>query len=606
MMRIAPRVRLLSNKAVATTAASTSTSTTTTRQRELTDFIEHWNVGVFRSVGAGLALGSMAAAYLVSPVVGALCGVATGAYWKVGLDDMRQTSSTIRRNFPFLGNLRYILESLRPEIRQYFIEGDNDGAPFDRAHRAIAYQRSKDALDSLPFGTRKDVYAEGYEFAAHSMWPANALENAEKSRVTIGGPDCKKPYSAALLNVSGMSYGALSENAILALSRAAAKGNFYHNTGEGGMSRFHLEGGGKLVWNVGTGYFGCGSGSMKRVFEPAMFAENAQRENCAMIELKLSQGAKPAHGGMLPRAKISPAIAEARGLAYPPTDDCNSPARHSAFSSPESMMEFIAKLRELSGGKPVGFKLCLGRPEEFAALVKASVTTGITPDFITVDGGEGGTGAAPPEFSNSVGMPLAEGLTLVHGILTGAGLRDRVKVISAGKVLTGFSLVRQLAMGADLCNAARAMLFALGCIQSHKCNTNKCPTGITTQDPHLMAGLVVGDKAERVAMFQAKTVHVALEITGALGYESADKISGKDVVRRTANFGLRDFNEVYREWSKISPFFPSCLSPPPLLSPPPRPPCPRPHTALSQQADCTNDCLPLHPSLDHRPTGVPH
>ncbi len=276
-----------------------------------------------------------------------------------------------------------------------------------------------------------------------------------------------------------------------------------------------------------------------------MFRDNATREQCALIELKLSQGAKPAHGGMLPKAKISRAIAEARGLAFPATEDCNSPARHSAFDSPEGMMHFLAQLRELSGGKPVGFKLCIGRPEEFAALVRAMLATGITPDFITVDGAEGGTGAAPPEFSNSVGMPLAEGLTLVHAILLGAGLRERVKVIAAGKVLTGFSLIRTLAMGADVCNAARAMLFALGCIQSHKCNTNKCPTGITTQDPHLMSGLVVPDKAARVAMFQAKTVHVALEIVGALGYEHAGLVSGKDVVRRTRSHGLRDMNEVY-------------------------------------------------------------
>ena len=284
---------------------------------------------------------------------------------------------------------------------------------------------------------------------------------------------------------------------------------------------------------------------MKRVFDEAMFRDNSQRDNCKMVELKLSQGAKPAHGGMLPQAKITPAIAEARGLKFPAEGDCNSPARHSAFDSPEGMMLFIARLRELSGGKPIGFKVCIGKPEEFAALVKAMLSTGVTPDFITIDGGEGGTGAAPPEFSNSVGMPMVEALTLAHGILQGAGLRDRVKLIAAGKVVTGFSLVRTLALGADVCNSARAMLFALGCIQSLKCNTNTCPTGITTQDPRLMAGLHVPTKAERVAAFQEKTVHVALEITGALGYESADLISGKDIVRRTREHGLRDYNELY-------------------------------------------------------------
>ena len=291
---------------------------------------------------------------------------------------------------------------------------------------------------------------------------------------------------------------------------------------------------------------------MRRVFDEAMFRDNAQRDNCKMIELKLSQGAKPAHGGMLPRAKITPAIAEARGLKFPAEGDCNSPARHSAFDTPEKMMHFIARLRELSGGKPVGFKLCVGKPEEFAQLVKAMLATGVTPDFVTVDGAEGGTGAAPPEFSNSVGMPMVEGLTLVNGMLLGAGLRDRVRLIAAGKVLTGFSIVRTLALGADVTNSARAMLFALGCIQSFKCNTNRCPTGITTQDPALMAGLHVPDKAERVASFHAKTVHVALEITGALGYESADQISGKDVLRRMRTGDLETFNSIY-PWIATKP-----------------------------------------------------
>lgn len=531
-------------------SASSKSAETKHHVGELTDFIEKWTPDVFRNVGVGLAASSAAAAVAIGPVTGLSMAAFTALYWKVGLDDMNQNASTIRRNFPFLGNLRFILESLRPEIRQYFIESDKDGAPFDRQHRTIVYQRAKEASDLLPFGTRKDVYEENYEFAAHSMWPTVAT--VEKSRVMIGGPECKKPYSSSILNVSGMSYGALSENAVLALSSAAKMGNFYHNTGEGGMSRFHLEGGGDLVWNVGTGYFGCGTGTLKRVFDEKMFADNAQRDNCKMIELKLSQGAKPSHGGMLPKAKISPAIAEARGLKFPPEGDCNSPARHSAFDTPEGMMNFIAKLRLLSGGKPVGFKLCLGRPEEFAALVKAMLTTGITPDFITVDGAEGGTGAAPPEFSNSVGMPMAEGLTLVNGILIGAGLRDKVKVIAAGKVLTGFSVVKTLAMGADVCNSARAMLFALGCIQSHKCNTNTCPTGITTQDPRLMKGLHVPSKAERVKNYQEKTVHVALEITGALGYDTPDKISGKDVLRRIRNHGLRDFNEIY-PWITIAP-----------------------------------------------------
>lgn len=348
------------------------------------DLIELWTPKVFKGVGAGMVAGSILVGTIgESPVEGAMCLAATGAYWKIGLDDMRQESHTLRRNFPFLGNLRYVFESFRPEIRQYFIEGDDEASPFDRHHRAIAYQRAKDVVDTVPFGTRRPFQKPGFEYAQHSMFPKHAAP--VDSRVLFGGsnPDCKQPYSASLLNISAMSYGALSDNAILALSTAAAKGDFYHNTGEGGMSRFHLQGGGSLVWNIGTGYFGCGQGSLRREFDPVMFAENATRENCKMIEIKISQGAKPAHGGMLPKAKITEAIAEARGLAFPATEDCNSPATHSAFDSLEGLCYFIARLRELSGGKPVGFKICIGKREEFIAIVQAMLSTGIYPDFIT-------------------------------------------------------------------------------------------------------------------------------------------------------------------------------------------------------------------------------
>jgi len=325
------------------------------------DLIEKWNPKLFKGVGVGLGVGAVVTGALVSPLAGAALAVATGAYWKVGLDDMRQTDHTLRRNFPVLGNARYLLESIRPEIRQYFIESDSEEQPFDRQHRAIAYQRAKDSTDTIPFGTRRDVYAPNYEFAAQSMFPQTASH--ELSRVLIGGPQCKQPYSSDILNVSAMSYGALSANAVLALSRAAKQGNFYHNTGEGGMSRYHLEGGGALVWNVGTGYFGCGTGTLVRSFDAHMFQDNASKENCKMVEIKLSQGAKPSHGGMLPKGKITQDIAEARGLTYPAVEDCNSPPTHSEFHSPEGLCEFIAKLRELSGGKPVGFKLCVGKVE---------------------------------------------------------------------------------------------------------------------------------------------------------------------------------------------------------------------------------------------------
>jgi len=378
------------------------------------------------------------------------------------------------------------------------VEGDEEAAPFDRNHRAVAYQRSKGISATMPFGTRRDANAIGYEWANHSLYPTT-LDVAQQ-RVLIGGNNpqwCTQPYSASLLNISAMSYGALSDRAILALSAGAKLGNFSHNTGEGALSDFHKEGGADLVWNIGTAYFGCGrfgSGGV-RVFDPEMFADNSQ--HAKMIEIKLSQGAKPAHGGMLPKEKISPSIAKARNLEYPVQEDCHSPASHNAFSNPSELCHFIQELRRLSNGKPVGIKLCLGQPHEFCDLVRAFLETGVHPDFITVDGSEGGTGAAPPEFSNSVGTPLAEALSFIHAVLVGVGLRDpldkaqsKVTLICSGKILTGFSMYKHFALGADVCNAARAFLFSLGCIQALKCNTNTCPTGITTQNPELSWGLV--------------------------------------------------------------------------------------------------------------------
>ena len=452
----------------------------------------------------------------------------------VGLNDLKQHNHSIRRNFPVLGHLRYLLESIRPEIQQYFIEGDNEETPFSREMRAVVYQRAKGANDTRALGTRRDVNAEGFEWINHSMFPVAAGDVAK--RVRVGGAQCAAPYDASLLNISAMSYGALSGSAVAALNRGAALGGFAHNTGEGGISRFHREGGGDIFWNIGAGYYSRAAtaavgdeaeppppstvpsqaratsraatatartargastssssartrGASRRatgvtrarsvprkcsiiprtlpsIFPPPAFA----LAQVKMIELKLSQGAKPSHGGILPAAKITPAIAEARGLGPAPWVDCNSPPRHSAFSTPEQLMHFLAELRDESGGKPVGFKLCVGQPAEVAALCHAMLDTGVTPDFITVDGAEGGTGAAPPEFQDSVGMPLAEGLRLVDSMLTGAGLRDRVTLIASGKVYNGFSLVRALALGADLCNSARGMMFALGCIQARKCN----------------------------------------------------------------------------------------------------------------------------------------
>lgn len=517
----------------------------------LPDWVEEWDRGVFKKVGAGLTALTLASFPVLHEAVltGAL-GTITGAYWFMGWRDINQNQQTIRRNFPVLGNIRYLLEMVRPEIRQYFVEGDDEAVPFDRNHRVVAYQRSKGVSSTMPFGTKRNTNAIGYEWCNHSLYPTELKEQ----RVVIGAnnPECKQPYSSSLLNISAMSYGALSDRAILALSSGAKLGGFSHNTGEGSMSDFHKDGGADLVWNIGTAYFGCGKFDEDggRVFDPDLFKENAQ--HCKMIEIKLSQGAKPAHGGMLPKEKISPSIAKARNLEYPVKHDCHSPSSHSRFSNPTELCEFIQELRELSGGKPVGFKLCMGQTDEFCRLVKAFLDTGIHPDFITVDGAEGGTGAAPPEFSNAVGTPLQEGLTAAHAVLVGAGLRDpleksrsKVALICSGKVITGFSMYRNFALGADVCNAARAFLFSLGCIQALKCNTNTCPTGITTQNPELAWGLDPRYKMVRVANFHRETVHACLELMQATGVDSWEHVRPHHVTRRVGQGDARSMDEIY-------------------------------------------------------------
>jgi glutamate synthase domain-containing protein 2 len=516
---------------------STHVNTTT----NFPDFLEHWNARTFKKTGLGLTIGTFAlmGTYGVCQETILVGGFVAG-YWYVGFKDMQQKSHTILRNFPVLGNFRYIFEMIRPEIRQYFIESDNDGAPFDRNHRSLVYQRSKKSTDTQSFGTKRNVYSEGYEFASHSIYPKTV--DMTKSRVVIGGKDCKRPYSASLLNISGMSYGALSDNAILALSTGAKLGGFYHNTGEGGVSKFHIDGGGDLVWNIGTGYFACRNADGS--FSKEQFKKTLDSApQIKMIEIKLSQGAKPGHGGLLPGSKVTKFIAHARGV--PENQDCHSPPRHSVFNDAKGLVKFVELLRNLSDGRPIGFKLCVGRPEEFAAIVHAMLDANVFVDFITVDGAEGGTGAAPPEFSNSVGMPLIEGLTIVNNILIGAGVRDQIKIICAGKVATGFSVVRNIALGADLCNAARAMMFALGCVQALKCNTNKCPSGVATQDPDLMQGLDVSSKSVRVKNFQEKTVEYAMDIIAAMGYSSPSEIEPSSVFRRVSAHEVKSFGDLY-------------------------------------------------------------
>lgn len=465
----------------------------------------------------------------------------TGALLALAAYDLLQTRHTILRNYPVIGHLRYTLEDLRHQVRQYFIQGDNEGAPFTHGQRALVYQRAKSVSDVLPFGTQQDVYAVGYEWINHSLFPHTPAE--EEMRVTIGGPACRQPYAASHLNISSMSFGALSSHAIAALNYGAAQGGFAHWTGEGGISAYHRQGGGDLVWQIGTGYFGCRSAEGR--FDPAQFAAKAVLPQVKMIEIKLSQGAKPGGGGILPGAKVTAAIAVARGV--PQGVDVLSPPAHSAFSNPDAMLDFIAELRELSGGKPVGIKLCVGRADEFLALCRAMQTRDLAPDFITVDGKEGGTGAAPFEFSNSLGTPLREGLIFVHNALTGAGLRDKIKIIASGKIITGMDLATKLAIGADLCNAARGMMFALGCIQARRCHADTCPTGIATHDPWRVNGLVVGDKAPRVAHYHHNTVHHFLKVLAAAGLQQAGELNPALVLRRITPTVVRSYAELY-DW----------------------------------------------------------
>ncbi|MGM0583534.1 MAG: FMN-binding glutamate synthase family protein [Pseudomonadota bacterium] len=438
----------------------------------------------------------------------AMLGVALTA---LGVRDLLQPRHAVLRNYPVIGHMRWLFEGIRPEIRQYLVESDEDETPFSREMRSLVYQRAKGVEDSRPFGTREDVYASGYAWLNHSV--AARHVDRHDFRVTIGGPDCRRPYEASLYNISAMSFGSLSANAVLALSKGAKMGRFAHDTGEGGISRYHREGGGDLIYEIGTGYFGCRTDAGR--FDPRKFEEQAADPQVKMIEVKLSQGAKPGHGGLLPAAKITPEISEARGV--PMGQDCVSPPAHSEFSTPLEFMRFLDRLRRLSDGKPVGFKLCIGHRREFMCMVKAMLETGIVPDFIVVDGKEGGTGAAPLEFANHIGMPLMEGLTFVHNTLRGAGLRDRIRIGAAGKLVSAFDLAKVMALGADWANSARGFMFSVGCIQAQACHTNRCPTGVTTQSKWRQRALVVDDKCVRVANFHRNTLNALSHMVGAAG-----------------------------------------------------------------------------------------
>jgi glutamate synthase domain-containing protein 2 len=493
----------------------------------------------FVKIIIGTLLITAAVTYFWRPFIWSLC--VTGPLLLVGIIDMIQKGHTIKRNYPLIGRMRYWAEWMRPKIYQYFIESDTDGTPFNRLNRSVIYQRAKKVNDTTPFGTQLNVYEVGYEWLNHSITPLPHNKIDHNPRVVVGGPDCKQPYAASIFNISAMSFGSLSKNAIMALNSGAKLSGFAHNTGEGGLSPYHLEPGGDIIWQIGTGYFGCRNKDGSFNFEA--FAERAVLPNVKMIEVKLSQGAKPGHGGILPAAKVTDEIAKIRLVEK--GKDVLSPPYHTAFNTPVEMMQFIKKLRDLSGGKPVGFKLCVGRKSQFLAICKAMIKTNIMPDFITVDGGEGGTGAAPLEFSNSVGMPLRDALAFVHDALNGFAIKRHIKIIASGKVATGFDIVKNIAIGADMCNSARGMMLALGCIQALECNTNKCPTGVATQNADLAAGLVVDDKKHRVANFHDETVKSAVELMGAAGIQHPSKLHRSFIYRRVSAGQIQTYAETY-------------------------------------------------------------
>ncbi|MBB3257850.1 glutamate synthase domain-containing protein 2 [Paraburkholderia bannensis] len=467
------------------------------------------------------------------------CAIVPALFVALGIYDMTQLRHAILRNYPLWGHLRFLFEFVRPEIRQYFVEDDTDEKPFSLVQRSVVYQRSKNVVDSRPYGTELDVKAVGHEWISHSLAPTKL--NGSDFRVLVGASRAQ-PYSMSIFNISAMSFGALSANAIRALNLGAKKGGFAHDTGEGSMSKYHREHGGDIIWEIASGYFGCRNDDGS--FSADKFQRLANEPQVKMIEVKLSQGAKPGHGGMLLAAKVTPEIAETRGIAM--GQDCVSPARHSEFSTPRGLLEFVERLRKLSGGKPTGFKLCIGHPWEFFGIAKAMLETGILPDFIVVDGAEGGTGAAPIEFTDHIGTPLQEGLLLVHNTLVGTGLRDKIKIGASGKIITAFDIAKTLAIGADWVNSARGFMFAVGCIQAQKCHSDRCPTGVATQDPVRQRALDVPDKGERVYNFHRNTLHALQEIIQAAGLDSPADLRAHHIVRRVSSYEVKLMSELLK------------------------------------------------------------
>ena len=484
------------------------------------------------AIGGALMMPGVSVWFVIGPIVGVPVFV-------LGVFDLLQTRHSVLRNYPVIGHFRWLAEAIRPELQQYFVERDTDGKPFSRDERAIIYERAKDIHGEKAFGTELDVDLTGYEWFTHSVASRPAAE--QLFRVTVGGPQCERPYEMSLLNVSAMSFGSLSGNAIRALNSGAKKGGFAHDTGEGGLTRYHLEPGGDLIWEIGSGYFGCRTNDGR--FDIEQFREKAVHDHVKCISIKLSQGAKPGLGGLMPAEKVTAEIAQIRGV--PVGEKCVSPSAHSAFATPHELLDWLRQLRDASGGKPSGFKLCIGKRSEFLGICKAMLASGILPDFIVVDGTEGGTGAAPLEFENHVGTPLTEGLIFVQNALVGCGLRDRIRIGCSGKISSAFEMARRIAIGADYCNAARAMMMALGCIQAMRCHTNRCPVGVATQDPKRTRALVVPIKAERVYQFHRNTVLAFNDFIAAIGLFHPGELSPAHLMRRVDATRVASYAELY-------------------------------------------------------------
>ncbi len=492
----------------------------------------------FYIISAVVLAGIAIVAFFWLPILWFLVGV--GPLFLIGMYDVLQKSSNILRNYPVWGHWRYTLLRIRPQIQSYFIESEKGGAPFSHAERFLVYERANKEVDTMPFGTQLDVHHVGYEWVNHSILP-KAPDYNTSTRLMVGGPQCKQPYNASRFNISAMSFGAISAEAVRALNRGAKMGNFHQDTGEGGLSKYHLMEGGDIVWEIGTGYFACRLKDGH--FDPEQFKEKSRHPNVKMVEIKISQGAKPSHGAILPGVKVTPELAEARGVK--PWVDCLSPPTHSTFSTPVGLLEFVQQIRDLSGGKPAGFKLCIGILSEFMAICKAMLETGIYPDFIVIDGSEGGTGAAPFEFSDSVGVPLNEGLIFAHNCLVGTGLRQHIRLIGSGKVITGFDILTKIALGADMINSARGMMFALGCVQSRRCHLNTCPTGVTTQDPRRRYALNVDEKSVRVKNFHEATLKSFLQVLGATGLSRPEELQPYHVHRRISKDKALNYDQIF-------------------------------------------------------------